>query len=137
MRELFNAKTAAVHPLAWAIEPLENEPTLVVRPMFGGKAVYLHGRFVLFLAAKAEPWRGVLVPTLREHHAALIAAKPSLAPHSVLGKWLYLPESVATFERDAAWLVARVRARDPRIGIEPGAKPRRRDRVRAHFKKRG
>lgn len=137
MRELFSAKAAVVHPLAWVIEPLEIEPTLLVRPMFGGKAVYLHSRFVLYLTAKAEPWRGVLVPTLRDHHPALIADRPALSPHSILGKWLYLPESAATFERDAAWLVARIRARDPRIGIEPGEKKRTRRQASPDFRHRG
>lgn len=135
MRELFAAKTAVVHPFAWVIEPLENEPTLVVRPMFGGKAVYLHGRFVLYLTAKAEPWRGVLVPTLREHHASLITDCPALREHSILRKWLYLPESAATFERDAGWLVGRARARDPRIGIEPQQRLRRRQQARPDSRK--
>ncbi|MFI5357937.1 MAG: hypothetical protein ACHQ4G_11445 [Opitutales bacterium] len=111
------------------MEPLEREPTLLVKPMFGGKAVYLDGRFVLFLVAKTEPWAGVLVPMEREFHAALIADRPALAPHPVLPKWLYLPEAADSFETDASWLVARIRARDLRIGIAPpAAKPRRRPR---------
>ncbi len=110
-----------LHPLAWVIEPLAGEPSLVVRPMFGCRAVYLRGRMVLCLAAKAEPWRGVLVPTERAHHAALIADRPALRPHPVLPKWLYLPEEAPSFERDSAWLVARVRAGDPCLGIEPGS----------------
>jgi hypothetical protein len=137
MRDLFSAKAAVVHPFAWVIEPLESEPTLVVRPMFGGKAVYLHGRLVLYLTAKKEPWRGLLVPTLRDHHAALIAERPVFAPHPILGKWLYLPEVAASFERDAGWIVARIRARDPRIGIEPGEKSRRRHRVAPDSRRRG
>ncbi|ACB74100.1 hypothetical protein [Opitutus terrae] len=137
MRELFATRAAVVHPFAWVIEPLENEPTLVVRSMFGGKAVYLHGRFVLYLTAKTEPWCGVLVPTLREHHASLVGDRPELREHSILGKWLYLPESAATFERDAGWLVTRVRARDPRIGIEPRQKARRANQRRPHSRKQG
>ena len=137
MRELFSAKAAVVHPLAWVIEPLEAEPTLVLRPMFGGKAVYLHGRFVLYLAMKQEPWRGLLVPTLREHQPALRAERPALAPHPILGKWLYLPESAPSFEADAAWLVARLRRRDPRIGIEPGGKRRKSAQGGPQSRKRG
>jgi len=126
MREPPDLRVKAIHPLAWVIEPLAGEASLVVRAMFGGKAVYVRGRFVLYLAAKEEPWRGVLVPTEREHHAALIADRPALRPHEILPKWLYLPEAAPTFERDAAWLVARVRAGDGRVGIEPGgAKPKR------------
>lgn len=130
MREPQRNRPVLVHPLAWVIEPLEAEPTLLVRPMFGGRAVYVRGRFVLFLAAKAEPWRGVLVPTERAHHPALIAEFPALRPHPVLPKWLYLPESAASFDRDAAQLVRLVRAGDARIGIEPnpGARAARRSR---------
>lgn len=137
MRELFSARRAVTHPLAWVIEPLEPEPTLVVRAMFGGKAVYLQGRMVLHLTAKEEPWRGLLVPTAHEHHPALLAERPALVVHPILGKWLYLSENVASFERDAAWLVARIRARDPRVGVEPGPRRPRRHQGKTHFRKRG
>ena len=136
MRELFSARSAVVHPYAWVIEPLENEPTLVVRAMFGGKAVYLDGRLVLHLTAQEEPWRGVLIPTFREHHASLIAERPSLSPHPILGKWLYVPEAAATFEADAAWIVSRLRSRDPRFGIEPGKKDRKSRAARTQTRKR-
>ena len=129
-RELFAAKTAAVHPYLWIIEPLETEPTLIVKPMFGGRSVYVEGRIVLGLMAKTEPWRGVLVATSHEHHASLRADCPSLRPHPVLGKWLYLAEAEATFERDAGWLVRRIRARDPRIGVTPAPKVRRNPQTR-------
>jgi len=46
----------------------------------------------------------------------------------VLPKWLYLPEAADTFEKDALWLVGRIRARDLRIGIVPPAAKRKRDR---------
>lgn len=117
-----------VHRHLWLVEPLEREATLLVKPMFGGKAIYLHGRFVLFLVDKAEPWRGVLVPMERDEHAAVVADRPVLKPHPVLPKWLYLPEAADSFETDASWLVARIRARDPRIGIIPPAAKRKRSR---------
>ncbi|MCF3649753.1 hypothetical protein [Synoicihabitans lomoniglobus] len=106
----------------WLVEPLEDEPTFLIKAMFGGKAVYLHGRFILFLADKEEPWRGVLVPTEREHQPSLIADRPALAPHEILGKWLYLPEAADSFETDAQWLVQRARAGDERVGIIPPMK---------------
>ncbi|MFM1851762.1 MAG: hypothetical protein RIS54_1446 [Verrucomicrobiota bacterium] len=109
----------------WLVEPLEREATLLVKAMFGGKAVYLDGRFVLYLADNEEPWRGVLVPMEREHHAALIADRPALAPHPILPKWLYLPESADSFEADAQWLIGRIRRRDPRVGIVPPAAKRK------------
>lgn len=121
-------KIKPVHRHLWLVEPLEREPTLLVRPMFGGKAVYVHGRLVLYLTAKAEPWRGVLVPMERDQHAALQRDFPALVPHPVLPKWLYLPESADRFEADAARLVTLIRTRDPRIGIVPPAAKRRRPR---------
>jgi len=103
----------------WLLDPLGDEPTLIVRSMFSGQAVYLDGRMVLYLADRAEPWRGVCVPMERDQHAALIADCPALAPHPELPKWLYLPEAADTFERDAQWLVTQIQARDLRVGIIP------------------
>src|SRR5687767_14428818 len=57
-----------VHLYAWLWEPLETEPSFVLRPMFGAKAVYLGGRLVLCFSARTEPWRGLLVCTERQHH---------------------------------------------------------------------
>lgn len=109
-----------VHPYAWLWEPLEAEPTFVLRAMFGAKAVYLGGRLMLCFCAGEEPWRGVLVCTDRTHHPALQGEFPELAPHPVLAKWLYLPEAADRFERVAAQLVALARRRDPPLGVIPG-----------------
>ena len=86
--------------------------------MFGAKAAYLGGRMMLCFAAREDPWRGVLVCTDQARHAALTADFPELTPHPVLPKWLYLPESIGSFERMAVQLVRLARARDPRLGIE-------------------
>lgn len=112
-----------VHRYAWLWEPLEADPTFVLRPMFGTRAAYLDGRLALCFSDGEEPWRGVLVCTERAHQASLASEFPSLAPHPVLPKWLYLPESADDFERAAESLVALARRRDPRIGVAP--KPRR------------
>lgn len=113
------------HPLLWIAEPLQDDPSYLDKAMFGGRAVHFGGRFVLFLSWGEEPWRGVLVPTEREHHPSLIAEFPALAPHPVLGKWLYLPEASPTFEDDVRRLVALVRRLDPRLGVIPGAKTKK------------
>lgn len=113
------------HPHAWLWEPLENEPGFVLRAMFGAKAVYLDGKIVLCFSTGDEPWRGLLVPTDHAHHAGLRTDFPDLVVHPVLGKWLYLPEAAATFERTAQTLVTLVRRRDPRIGVVPPPKKRR------------
>lgn len=104
---------------------MRDNPSYLDRPMFGGRAVHFGGRFVLFLAMKEEPWRGVLVPTERKHQPSLIAEFPSLAPHPVLPKWLYLPEATPTFEPDAQRLVDLAHALDPRIGVIPGTKTKK------------
>lgn len=119
-----------VHPLQWLWEPLQDDPGFVLRPMFGGKSAYLDGRLVLYFTAKAEPWRGVLVCTDRAQHDALCADFPSLAPHPVLPKWLYLPEAADDFERSARSLVALARQRDPRIGVAPQARRKSRPAAR-------
>ena len=114
------------HPLEWLAEPLLDEPTFVLKSWFGGRTIMLHGLHHLFLTTQGEPWQGVLVCTFHEHQTSLIAEFPALRPHPVLGKWLYLPESSDTFERDARRLVQLVRARDPRLGIPPSSKKKKR-----------
>jgi hypothetical protein len=119
-------RPSRVHPYAWLWEPLESDPTFVLRPMFGTKAAYLGGRLMLCFCDRSEPWRGVLVCTERAHHASLRAEFPALDPHPILPKWLYLPESADRFEATATRLVALVRQRDPRLGIGPT--PRKKNR---------
>jgi len=116
-----------IHPYAWLWEPLETEPSFLLRSMFGAKAAYLDGRIALCFTAGEEPWHGVLVCTEREHHAALLAEFPSLVPHPILPKWLYLSDSMDAFEGVAERLVSAARRRDPRIGVLPRPRaPRRR-----------
>lgn len=117
--------TKPVNRLLWLTDPLQDKPTYIDRPMFGGRSVYFDGRMVLYLAAKKEPWRGVLVTVEREHHASIIAQFPGLKPHKVLPKWLYLPERSVNFERDAQAIVECIRTLDPRFGIVPSAKKKR------------
>ena len=114
-----------IHPHAWLWETVEHEPSFVLRSMFGAKAVYLHGMMMLGCCARTEPWRGVLICTDRTRHAALINDFPSLVPHPVLPKWLYLSESAADFETTATKLIRLARQRDPRIGIVPQIKKRK------------
>lgn len=120
-----NARIRAEHPLQWLVEPLLAEPTFAFKSWFGGRTVTLHGRHHLVLMVQGEPWQGVLVCTSQPHHASLRAEFPSLVPHPVLGKWLYLSEATDTFERDARRLVQCVRARDSRLGILPSPRKKR------------
>jgi hypothetical protein len=114
------------HPLEWLAEPVRDEPTFELKSWFGGRTIMLHGKHQLFLTVQGEPWQGVLVCTYHEHQPSLRAEFPALCQHPVLGKWLYLPESAETFERDAKRLVQLVRSGDPRLGIEPSSKKKKR-----------
>jgi hypothetical protein len=125
MREKDPGLARRVHPHAWLWEPLEDDASFVLAPMFGARAAYLDGRLMLCFAAREEPWRGVLVCTERVNHASLRAQFPSLVAHPILPKWLYLAESADDFERVAAQLVLLARERDPRMGIIPP--PRKRE----------
>lgn len=116
------------HPLQWLTEPLADEATFVLKSWFGGRTIMLNGRHHLFLTAQGEPWQGVLVCTYHEHQDSLRAEFPSLVRHPILGKWLYLPESCETFEREAKRLVQRVKARDPRLGILPSPRKKKREK---------
>lgn len=113
------------HPLAWLTEPLVDEPSFVLKSWFGGRTIMLNGLHHLFLTTQGEPWQGVLVCTFHEHQASLRAEFPTLVQHPVLKKWLYLPESTESFERDARQLVRLVKARDPRLGIPPSPRKKR------------
>ena len=132
MRDPFEKRLARgkpVHPHQWLWEPLETEPSFVLRAMFGAKAVYLDGKLMLCFCASEEPWRGLLVCTDRDRQAALQSDFPELSPHPILPKWLYLPESADAFERSAPRLVALVRLRDPRIGVVPRPKKSKRPKA--------
>jgi len=105
MREPLTGRTRKVHLYQWLWEPLETDPTFLLRPMFGGKAAYLGGKLVLYFSANEEPWRGVLVCTERLYHPSLLAEFSALVRHPILSKWLYLSEGADSFERTAsAWL---------------------------------
>ena len=126
------------HRYGALVAALREEPSFLAKPMFGCLACYLHGRMMLLLADRREPWRGLIVATGVEHHAALRAELPALHAHPVIRKWLRLAESVDDFEPTAARLVALAIADDPRLGVEPSPRPpsrrtssRRRPRARS------
>jgi hypothetical protein len=123
------------HPLEWLTELVQNEPTFVFKPWFGGRSIMLRGKHQLFLTTQGEPWQGVLVCTFHEHQPSLLAEFPALKPHPTLGKWLYLPETAATFERDAQALVRLARAGDPRLGVAPAPRKSRAKKIKIGRKK--
>src|SRR4051812_17681463 len=118
------------HPLEWLTESVQMEPTFVFKSWFGGRSIMLRGKHQLFLTTQGEPWQGVLVCTFHEHHSSLLADFPALRPHPILGKWLYLPETAETFERDALQLVRLARQGDPRLGVGPSPRKARAKKIR-------
>jgi hypothetical protein len=132
MRERNAAAVKRVHPYRWLWEPLESDPTFVLRPMFGGHAAYLDGKLMLFFVSRDDPWRGVLVGMEREAQAALRGELRALVPHPILPKWLYLPEKHDAFEQVAERLVALAARRDPRLGVSAAhkKKPKRKSVLR-------
>jgi hypothetical protein len=118
----------AAHRFGWVAESLVDEPSFLLRPMFGCLACYLHGRLMLLLADRTPPWCGVILPTERDAHAAICEEFPVLRPHPVLSKWLVLRESADCFDEVAERLAEHCAVGDQRLGVEP--KPKKRGRSR-------
>ncbi|MBZ5553671.1 MAG: hypothetical protein LAO21_13185 [Acidobacteriia bacterium] len=107
------------HRYQWVIDALSEQPSFFQKRMFGSEACYLHGRLVLALTSGADkPWCGILVPTAKVHHRSLLQEFSGLRVHSVLRKWLYLPEDFEEFEETTNKLIERILANDIRIGVE-------------------
>lgn len=113
-------------PLRWVIESLEDERSYLEKSMFGCLAVYLHGRLSLLLSSGEEPWNGLLIPTDHQFHDSIRQEYQNVIQHPVLKKWLYLPEASDDFECDAQEIVEVIRMNDPRFGVEPKERVRKR-----------
>ena len=96
--------------------------------MFGCLAIYLHGRLMLALTSGEEPWNGLLIPTEHQFHDAIQKEFRDVAQHSVLKKWLYLPEATEDFETVASDIVEAVRMNDQRFGVEPKERVKRKSK---------
>lgn len=128
---------AKVFALKWVFESIEDEPAFYTKRMFGGMAVYLHGKMMMMMTESPgeqtyrgvdygfEIWNGILWPTDRVHHASLQGEYPELRQHPVLGKWLYLPLTANGFEDTALELVEKIARDDERMGIFPSVKSRK------------
>jgi hypothetical protein len=119
-------KIKKVNALQWVLDLLADESSFEQRGMFGGQVGYLNGLLVACIMDREEPWSGLLIPTDRVHHPSLTHEWPNLIPHPVLGKWLYLSQSELEFEEVVLSIVHAMMKRDPRFGIEPGTRRRRR-----------
>jgi len=121
-------KKPKTHPLLWVVESLMEEPSYLEKPMFGCLAIYLHGRLLLVLASGEEPWNGLLIPTEHQFHDAIVKEFQEVVQHSVLKKWLYLPEATEDFETVASDIVEVIRMNDLRFGVEPKERVSKRKR---------
>lgn len=119
-------RNVRLNSLLWILEPLERDAGYLRRKMFGCDAAYLDGLLYLVAADREDPWSGLLVCTSQERHEALLAEFPALRAHPVLGKWLYLPQTDEDFETVAARMAQLALARDPRMGVAPRPRSRRR-----------
>ncbi len=123
----------------WILEAFAGHATFFTKRMFGGLAAYLFERQMLVLVEPTKSgrwhWHGVLVCTGHEHHASLTAEFPALAPHAVLGKWLFIESAHEEFEPTMEAVARRIAGNDPRFGVRPGGakpgrnKPRRKKRT--------
>ncbi len=111
--------------LVWIFDKFEHDSGYIRTKMFGCEAAYVDGMLRLVVADRGEPWNGLLVCTSHEHHAVLIEEMPSLHPHAVLGKWLYVPQDDPSFEDIANRITNLVLARDARVGVESTSRRRR------------
>jgi hypothetical protein len=114
------------YPLRWVLESIEEERSYLEKPMFGCLAIYMHGRLSLLLSSGVEPWNGLLIPTDHQYHTSIIKEFNDVMQHPVLKKWLYLPEISENFETAALDIVEVIRMNDPRFGVEPKERTKKR-----------
>ncbi len=115
----------------WAFEPFDQDSSFFEKRMFGGLAAYVRGQIVMVLVESSgersyrgksfqfDIWYGILLPTDRVYHEALMKEFPALIQHPVLGKWLYLPAAHDDFEMIANSLGNLVASYDHRLGVQP------------------
>lgn len=105
-----------------------------IKHMFGGMALYGHGKMLFcimedptqnFYKDKTFPypiWNGVLIPTHREYHEEFFKISKEFVPHPVLGKWMYIPQTLENFEDLVSKLVLLALKNSDTIGIFPKTK---------------
>ena len=80
------------------------------------------------LASGEEPWAGLLIPTDHQFHDSIVDEFSDVVQHSVLKKWLYLPEATEDFETVASDIVEAIRMNDQLFGVEPKERKKRKPR---------
>ena len=125
MKDSISAKKKM--PFAFALEELDAlSPT--IKAMFGGFAVYIGEKLVLFLYDQ-EKWpdfRGVSLATMPEHYHSLAREFSSTreAEPQKIGKrpWLLIPSGAADFEEQVLKACEMILNGDQRIGRAPEEK---------------
>ena len=119
----------------WILEAFQDHASFLTKRMFGGLAVYLHGRQMMLLVEPTKngrwTWHGVLICTEHAHQPSIIDEFVHLAPHATLKKWLYIDSRHDDFEPTMERVAAAIARDDRRFGIYPRprkerAQPRRR-----------
>ena len=115
----------------WAFENFEHLESFYTKRMFGGMAVYLHGKMVMLLTESPgdreyrgkkfdfDIWDGIMFPTEYEYQESLQEDYPELIQHPVLKKWLFLKVDCEDFEDLAYECADRIKRNDKRFGIFP------------------
>jgi len=107
----------------WIFETFESRPSFITRRMFGGLAVYLHGRQMMVLVEPTKTgrwkWHAVLICTEHALQRAIIEEFAPLAPHDVLRKWLYIDSRHDEFEATMERVAEAIANNDARFGIHP------------------
>ncbi len=110
----------------WVFDAFSEHPTFVTKRMFGGLAIYLHGRQMLILVEPTKSgrwdWNGILLCTGYEHHESLTTEFPSFSAHEAIKKWLFIESKAADFEEVMTKVSRYIETNDERIGIWPKVK---------------
>src|SRR5262252_9200428 len=114
-------------PFAFALEELD-ALSPAVKPMFGGRIVYIGEKMTLFLydQEKLPGFRGVSLATTVEHYRSLAQEFSSTrdAEPRKIGEhpWLHIPADAVDFEEQVLKACELILKGDPRIGREPDPK---------------
>lgn len=124
------ARRAKTFDNQWIFHVFEDHPSFFTKRMFGGLAAYLFGRMMMILVEPTKTgrwqWHGVLICTEHAHHRSIAEEFPPLAPHEILGKWLYLDSRHERFEGTLERVAEAMARDDPRFGIHPRQKKTKR-----------
>lgn len=103
----------------------------LVRPMFGGYALYVKTKIMLMLRRKegSSADNGVWIATTYDHHESLRKDFPSMRSITVFGGeesgWQVLPEESDAFEEEALKACRLILKGDLRIGKVPKPKKKK------------